>query len=335
MGELSISLSSEKKDNFTPYFIGDYLLTQPMTSNKSGFSKWGFCTRGGKEYFIKEFLNPVYPLESIKLEPDVRQRKMDQCIEWFNQKKRIYFSIAASQAGNLVPPLELFRNESHFYLVTDKVSETPMDTHELSSIDMDNKFIMMKVLANSFSKLADNNVVHADLKLDNLMIKQTNGCFFTIKVIDFDASYLQDSAPVGEEIQGDFVYLAPETFLAMIEEPAVLSPKVDVFAMGIVFHQLLCGELPGFDSDYDYVYEAGLNDAELKISEDIPEEFRSLIAEMLRKEPADRYSMRQVLSALKGIEASKRARGSVEAVHASPAPRAELGGRWISTDDFD
>ena len=121
----------------------------------------------------------------------------------------------------------------------------------------------------------------------------------------------------------------------MIEEPAVLSPKVDVFAMGIVFHQLLCGELPGFDSEYDYVYEAVLNDAELKISEDIPEEFRSLIAEMLRKEPADRYSMRQVLSALKGIEASKRARGSVEAVHASPAPRAELGGRWISTDDFD
>jgi len=115
----------------------------------------------------------------------------------------------------------------------------------------------------------------------------------------------------------------------------VLSPKVDVFAMGIVFHQLLCGELPGFDSEYDYVYEAVLNDAEIKISENIPEEFRTLIAEMLRKEPADRYSMRQVLSALNGIEATKRARQAAEAVHASPAPRAEHGGRWISTDDFD
>lgn len=335
MGELSISLSKGQDDKFIPYNIGNYLLTRPMTSNKSGFSKWGFCTKGGKEYFIKEFLNPVYPLDSIKLEPDVRQRKIDQCVEWFNAKKNIYFSIAASQAGNLVPPLELFRYDSHFYLVTDKVSETPMDTHELSSIDMDNKFILMKVLANSFTKLAENHVVHADVKLDNLMIKQTNGCFFTIKVIDFDASYLEDDPPVGEEIQGDFVYLAPETFLAMIEEPAVLTSKVDVFAMGIVFHQLLCGELPGFDDEYDYVYEAVLNDAELRISENIPEEFRALIADMLRKEPADRFSMKQVLSALKSIEASKRA-SDQKSVHAAPvAAIPDKDSRWITSDDFD
>lgn len=338
MGELLIKMPKKEiqEEVFEPYKIGEYTLKQSLTSNKSGFSKWGFCEKNGKEFFIKEFLNPVYPLESIKLEAEVRQKKIKECKEWFNDKKLIYKNIVAAQTGNLVPPIELFRHESHFYLITDKVTEVSMDCKEISNIDMEHKLILMKVLANSFTKLAENNVVHADLKLDNLLIKQTNAGFFTIKVIDFDASYLSKSPPFGEEIQGDLVYLAPETFLAMMEEPVVLSPKVDVFAMGIIFHQLLCGEVPGFDSEYDYVYEAVLNDAELFFNIEIPEKYRKLIFGMLRKEPEERFSMHQVLITLKNIEKDiKFESKKADKLESKTSETIKVKSRWSVAEDFD
>lgn len=334
MGELSIKMpKKEIKENvFEPYKIGNYTLTQPMTSNKSGFSKWGFCSKDGREYFIKEFLTPVYPLDSIKLEFEVRQKKIRQCVEWFNDKKKIYQNITISQTGNLVPPLELFRHESHFYLVTEKVTEAAMDCSEICKFNFEHKVILLKVLANSFSKLSENDVIHADVKLDNLLIKQTNAGFFTIKVIDFDASYLASNPPVSDELQGDMVYFAPETFLAMIEEPAELTPKVDVFAMGIVFHQLLCGELPKFDSEYDYIYEAVLNDAEIELNESIPEKYRLLILYMLKKEPKERFSMQQVKAALNAIVTSEK-ENDENALHDDA--KENLKSRWSVADDFD
>lgn len=336
MGELSIKMPKKelKEKTFEPYQIGEYTLTQPMTSNKSGFSKWGFCVKDGKEYFIKEFLNPVYPLDSIKLDFDVRQRKIKQCREWFNEKKRIYQSISVSQTGNLVAPIELFRHESHFYLITEKVTEASMDCKEISSFDLNHKLVLIKVLANSFARLSENDVVHADVKLDNLLIKQTNAGYFTIKVIDFDASYLTSNPPSSDEIQGDLVYLAPETFLAMLGEPVALTPKADVFAMGIVFHQILCGEMPKFNSEYDYVYEAVLNDSELSLNEDIPEKYKLLISYMLRKEPEERFSMQQVLAALKAIESAERTNDRAENISASETKRTKKS-RWLIADDLD
>ena len=36
---------------FQPYEINGYLVQQPLTANDSGFSKWGYCTKFGKEFF--------------------------------------------------------------------------------------------------------------------------------------------------------------------------------------------------------------------------------------------------------------------------------------------
>ena len=47
MGELVIKVKD--KDEFEPYYIGDYLIQEPLTSDNSGFSKWGFATKNGKQ----------------------------------------------------------------------------------------------------------------------------------------------------------------------------------------------------------------------------------------------------------------------------------------------
>lgn len=50
--------------------INGYRITHDLTNDNSGFSKWGFGDKGGVSYFIKEFLSPVYPLDSTAMSPD-------------------------------------------------------------------------------------------------------------------------------------------------------------------------------------------------------------------------------------------------------------------------
>lgn len=342
MGELAIKLPEHKPEDkgFKPYQLGDYTVTQPLTSNKSGFSKWGFCTKDGTEYFIKEFLTPVYPVESIPLAADIRSRKIKQCIDWYEEKKQVYNAIVSAQSGNLVVPVSFFKKDSHFYLVTQKVVSSAMNFELLSKTDLNHKLIIMKVLADSFAMLAEKHIVHADVKPDNLLIKQTNSNFYTMKVIDFDGSYLEDQPPEPDDIQGDPVYYAPETFLYLAEEPVKLTGKVDVFAMGLIYHQLLCGELPGIDSEYDYIYEAVLNDAEIRLSDAISPFYRTLIENMLKKNADERFSMLDVMKYLsteapEEAQEPKPAPAAVISEPAAPSVEAKPNSRWMVADDLD
>ena len=75
-------------------------------------------------------------------------------------------------------------------------------------------------------------------------------------------------------MQGDLVYLAPETHLAMNGEQVPITPKIDVFAMGLLVHQLWTSVLPRVDSRYDYAFEAVLNGDGVQIDARIPRDMR-------------------------------------------------------------
>ena len=336
---LTVDHSHEEKPpaEFQPYDIGEYILKAPLTSNKSGFSKWGFCWKGDTEFFIKEFLSPVYPDDSVELSAAMREKRIDECVRWFDSKSRIYNTIVQAQTGNLVVPISFFKYESRFYLVTQKVSESAMDFAVLNRFDMAHKLIVMKVLANSFARLAERNIVHADVKPDNLLIKQTNGGFFTMKIIDFDASYLADQPPEPDEVQGDTVYYAPETLLYIIGEPAHLSPKVDVFAMGIIFHQVLTGKMPVIKDEYDYIYEAVLSDDPPVLEPSLPPDYKRLLENMLQKDPKNRLSMQQVFDELVRLDtlrqAAEKAAPPPAAPPVQPAAAPAQAGFLNATDD--
>ena len=149
-------------------------------------------------------------------------------------------------------------------------------------------------------QLSAQHVVHGDLKPENILVKRTVSGFFTAKIIDFDSSFfaneiIEDS----EDINGDMVYLAPETFKCMIEEEDHVDEKVDVFALGILFHQYMTGELPLFDhTQYDYMYEAALNDEDYTVSESLPKYMQDMIKGMLRENPEERLDIQEVLTIL-------------------------------------
>lgn len=330
MGELTIHLDTvSKPDEFIPYYMEDYKILKPLTNNKSGFSRWGFCEKNSEIYFIKEFLTPVYPDDNVELSEELRQSKINQCVEWFEKRKDLYKRLILSQTGNLITPVKFFKYKSHFYIITKKVPENTVDFETIKYVETEQKVMIMKVLANCFIKLAENKVVHADVKPDNLMFKKTTGDFFTIKVIDFDASYLEGNPPPADELQGDLVYLAPETFLAMCEEDIKLTSKADVFALGIIFHQILCGEIPSFSDEYDYLYEAVLNDDDIILNPDLLPLHRKIISGMLIKDAEKRYSMKRVMEELSFKNINQMSKSDIT------DSGTNRKSRWRIPDNFD
>ena len=64
---LEIKMGSSNKNiepEFEPYRVNEYDITEPLTSNNSGFSKWGFCTRNNKTFFINYIIDYSHMLSN-------------------------------------------------------------------------------------------------------------------------------------------------------------------------------------------------------------------------------------------------------------------------------
>ena len=87
-------------------------------------------------------------------------------------------------------------------------------------------------MAKGISFLHKNNIIHSDLKLDNIMIDNQNNPI----IIDFDLSReTYDDLIKTKKVSGTKFYMAPETVLENI-----YSPKNDIWSLGIIYFIMAC-----------------------------------------------------------------------------------------------
>ncbi len=85
-------------------------------------------------------------------------------------------------------------------------------------------------------------IVHRDIKPENILLGK-NG---KVKIADFGLAKIVSPDPVdltltqGGEIMGTAHYMAPE----QVERPAEVDHRADIYSLGVVFYQMLTGELP-------------------------------------------------------------------------------------------
>ncbi len=88
----------------------------------------------------------------------------------------------------------------------------------------------------------DNGVIHRDIKPENILISKDG----SIKIADFGLAKLLQPTPdqftlTGtRQVLGTMNYMAPE----QIERPDVVDHRADLYSLGVVFYELLTGELP-------------------------------------------------------------------------------------------
>lgn len=281
--------------------LGRYEMTTALSNKNAGSCRWCFAIRGGQEYFIKEFLEPKYPENDTTSSPEKRAKKIKKCQAFEQRKIKEYRTINACSDGNAVRVIDFFRIGAKYYIAMPKINSVNLSIEEIAKLPEDVKRQICAVIAHSVAGIHEGRFVHADLKHANIMLVHSRKGKLTAKLIDYDAGFFEYDVPSNpEEIPGDQVYFSPEAWHAILGEDARLTCKLDVFALGILFHQYLTGKLPGYDEEkFSCAGEAVAMGEKLKVSRNMPADLHGLICRMLAANPDARPQSKEVFNCLK------------------------------------
>jgi len=297
---LKTKISAAKKPDVPLPKIGEYQLTQPLTTAEAGTCMWAFAERNGQMYHIKQHLSPVCPEEGNGIAPETIARKRELCNAYYQKTRRLYDAVNNSATGNIVTIENFFFFKTKFYTITEKIDCIDIPAASIARLPNEKKLLLLRVLAYSLMSLHKHGVIHGDLKITNILFKRTGNYDNLLpKLIDFGDSFLVD-AP-NRSMVGD-VYLAPESSRFIDGEELKITPKVDVFALGLLFHEFYTGNLPKFRYEYNYPFEALLDGAALTIDSGIqPAGLATIIHCMLAGQPEERPSSEVVFKALQEL----------------------------------
>jgi eukaryotic-like serine/threonine-protein kinase len=179
----------------------------------------------------------------------------------------------------------------------------------------------------------EKGVIHRDLKPDNVFVVERDGREFA-KVLDFGVAKLADpadhAATTAGMILGTPHYMAPEQALGR-----EVDRRTDVWAAGVVLHELLAGAVPFKARSFVELAMAIRERPPAPMPEStpggerIPADVAAVVARCLEKRPADRYAtMAELAEALRGRRAAARAPGARRGrlVAAALAALALVGG---------
>jgi serine/threonine-protein kinase len=162
-------------------------------------------------------------------------------------------------------------------------------------------------LADALAYAGRRGVVHRDVKPGNIMIA-TEGA---VKLLDFGIAYSRlDTARERTQtgfVKGTFAFMSPE----QAEGRRDLTPKSDVFALGVVLCALLTGRRPfvGQSGDgtetRDKVRAASKEDVALAL-EGVPVSIQAIVQRALARAPEDRYEGGELAAALRGLLLDER-----------------------------
>ncbi|MCC8129417.1 MAG: protein kinase [Clostridiales bacterium] len=317
--------------------INGYTLLEDFQN--TGSARWTFARKNGRDYFLKEYIAPVYPREGT-MSPELRQEYIAECRQFEGKKRQLYGAINGASDGNLVRVLEFFRFGTHYYTVSERVNSSNMTPERIQGWPLADRILLCRGLAHSMMGLHRQRVIHSDIKAENVLVKRTVTGRLAAKVIDFDCSFFENDPPKNEDdLGGDQVYLSPEAYVFLCGGEIELTCKMDVFALGLLFHEYLTGALPDFDRErYDYAHQAVLNGQELVLSQKLDERWRSLLSEMLRLEPDDRISIAEAYERLGEDSPGPETRERAEEARAEPEPvrenQKEKGNPWYVPTDL-
>ena len=153
---------------------------------------------------------------------------------------------------------------------------------------------MIGRIAQALDYAHENGVIHRDIKPANIFIVGNS----TPKVLDFGIAsasrQLSDAdSTLGEDqvserrLMGTPNYMSPEQ-----AKSAVVDARTDIFSLGVMLYQLLCGELPFKGKDVPGILHAITHDAAIppqEIKPDVPLRLARIAAKALAKKPEDRY----------------------------------------------
>ncbi|WP_437681757.1 protein kinase domain-containing protein [Sorangium sp. So ce131] len=203
------------------------------------------------------------------------------------------------------------------YLVTELVVGEQIDARQRRKpLRLDEAVEIIRRIAEALAYVHAQGLVHGDIKPNNIMLARAGKPV----LLDFGLA-----APIGTGmltstgmITGTPGYMAPEALQGHARAPAV-----DVFALGAVAYELLCGRPLFLGSSLGNVFSRILQDEPdppSKWNPSLPRELDAIVLGTLKKDPARRPAAGELAAALRHLKTShKRSPGAPLPSPAAPA----------------
>lgn len=160
-------------------------------------------------------------------------------------------------------------------------------------------------IANALSYAHANQIIHKDVKSQNILIDKDDN----VKITDFGISQMMNNTTIthNKGVLGSAHYFSPEQ--ARGEK---LSYQTDIYSLGIVLYEMLVGELPFTAENPVSVALKHIQEPAKpvhSIIHDVPESLSFIVSKCLEKKPENRFATMQALSrALSGVKAGSAGR---------------------------
>ncbi|SMN18919.1 similar to Saccharomyces cerevisiae YMR001C CDC5 Polo-like kinase with multiple functions in mitosis and cytokinesis through substrate phosphorylation [Maudiozyma saulgeensis] len=269
----------------------------------------------GKHSICYEIIHPNGDTYAMKTLP-IRDHKFKS-----NHMSRIINEIEIhkllSTHNNIATFIEEFQVQHEYVaIVMNYYPNNSIETHFSNGIQLrewEVRKLMTQLLGGVFW-IHENDIVHGDLKLGNLLLDE----HFNLKICDFGHSFNNCNNEIytrnfinsttfisnHNKIIGTPNYLAPEIIERIIKQNTndnLISFEVDVWAIGVILYVLVVGALPFLDDTLDMMCDKIMN-----CSIDFPETNRNnfnisndvvfLIRNILKRNPLERLTIPEIIA---------------------------------------
>ena len=200
---------------------------------------------------------------------------------------------------DIVRIIESFNTKNSYILITEYCEGGELFDQVKNQLSETQIAVIFKQVLSGLAYLHSNNIVHRDLKLENILIheieksKTTGEDLFNIKIIDFGTARIFDKKRNPQSIVGSSYYIAPEVLRQKYNK------ECDLWSVGVILYMFIVGHAPFDGCDDDEIttnIQRGIyrkNDRRwIKASKEV----KDLIQKLLTYRPSQRLSAIQALN---------------------------------------
>ena len=208
------------------------------------------------------------------------------------QKRKILIETSImktlSKSNNIVKIYETYETKKHYCIVMEYICAGDLLSYIKKRGKLTEqvaKFIFKQIVL-TLQYIHNHNIVHRDIKLDNILIDLDNN----IKICDFGVSkIIKNSEPMIEQC-GTPAYIAPEILLNKGYE----GYGVDIWSAGVVLYAMLSGTVPFKGNNIKDLHDLIIK-GEYTPIKDISKEAAHLIKSIFEIDPKKRITTKEIL----------------------------------------
>jgi len=144
---------------------------------------------------------------------------------------------------NIVIVFEFGEVEGLYYLIMEYVDGVNLrEAIQAGQVTPAEALAVVPQICDALQYAHEEGIVHRDIKPENVLLDKKG----RVKIADFGLAKLLGRSPIeitltaSRQVMGTLHYMAPE----QLENPLSVDHRADIYSLGVVFYELLTGELP-------------------------------------------------------------------------------------------